>query len=129
MTIAQGTKNGTLYTTTDGCGLAVMAERKEDPNLWHQRFGHMSSQGLKCMQSRGKLPRLKSVEVDFCESCILGKHKRVSFKKAGRTPAKEKLELMHTDVWGPASISSIGGKQYFVTFIDDHSRKVWVYFL
>ncbi len=39
----------------------------------HQRFGHMSSQGLKCMQSRGKLPGLKSVEVDFCESYILGK--------------------------------------------------------
>jgi transposase InsO family protein len=24
---------------------------------------------------------------------------------------------------------SIGGKSFFVTFIDDHSRKVWVYFL
>jgi hypothetical protein len=129
MTIARGTKNETLYTTTDGCGLAAVAEGKEDPNLWHQKFGHMSSQGLKCLQSRGKLPRLKSVEVDFCESCILGKQKRVSFKKAGRAPAKEKLELVHTDVWGPASVSSIGGKQYFVTFIDDHSRKVWVYFL
>jgi ATP-binding cassette subfamily B (MDR/TAP) protein 1 len=75
MTIARGTKNETLYTTTDGCGLAAVAEGKEDPNLWHQRFGHMSSQGLKCMQSRGKLPGLKSVEVDFCESCILGKQK------------------------------------------------------
>ncbi len=38
MTIARGTKNGTLYTTTDGCGLAAVAEGKEDPNLWHQRF-------------------------------------------------------------------------------------------
>ncbi len=37
----------------------------------------------------------------------------MSFKKAGRAP----------------SVSSIGGKQYFVTFINDHSRKVWVYFL
>ncbi len=53
----------------------------------------------------------------------------MSFKTAGRAPAKEKLELVHTDVWGPASISSIRGKQYFVTFIDNHSRKVWVYFL
>ncbi len=67
MTIACGTKNGTLYTTTDGCGLAAVAEGKEDPNLWHQKFGHMSSQGLKCLQSRGKLLGLKSVEVDFCE--------------------------------------------------------------
>jgi len=81
------------------------------------------------MQLRGKLPGLKSVEVDFCESCILGKQKRVSFKKARRAPAKEKLELVHTDVWGPALLSLIGSKQYFVTFIDDHSRKVWVYFL
>ncbi len=84
---------------------------------------------MKCLQSKGKLPGLKSVEVDFRETCILGKQKRVSFKKAGKAPAKEKLELVHTDVWGPASVSSIGGKQYFVTFIDDHSRKVWVYFL
>jgi hypothetical protein len=30
---------------------------------------------------------------------------------------------------GPVIVSSIGGKSYFVTFIDDHSRKVWVYFL
>ncbi len=109
--------------------MAAVAKGKEDPNLWHQKFGHMSSQGLKCLQSRGKLPGLKSVEVDFCESCIFGKQKRVSFKKARRAPAKEKLELVHTDVWGLASVSSIGGKQYFVTFIDDHSRKVWVYFL
>jgi len=43
MTIAQGTKNETLYTTTDGCGLVAVAKGKEDPNLWHQRFGHMSS--------------------------------------------------------------------------------------
>jgi hypothetical protein len=49
MTIARGTKNETIYTNTDGCGLAAVAEGKEDPNLWHQRFGHMSSQGLKCM--------------------------------------------------------------------------------
>jgi len=129
MIIARGTKNGTPYTTTDGCGLATMAKGKEDPNLWHQKFGHMSSQGLKCLQSKGKLLGLKSVEVDFCENCILGKLKRVSFKKAGKAPAKEKLELVHTDIWGPASVSSIRGKQYFVTFIDDHSKKVWVYFL
>ena len=89
----------------------------------------MSSQGLKCLHSKSKLSNLKSVEVNFCESCVLGKQKRVSFKKTGKVPVKKKLELVHTDVWGPASVSSTGGKQYFDTFIDDHSRKVWVYFL
>ncbi|BBG97487.1 transposable element gene [Prunus dulcis] len=65
----------------------------------------------------------------MCEDCIFGKQKRVSFQTSGRTPKKERLELVHSDVWGPTTISSIGGKHYFVTFIDDHSRKVWVYFL
>ena len=39
------------------------------------------------------------------------------------------MELVHTDVWGPAKVSSFGGSLYFVTFIDDASRKLWVYFL
>lgn len=35
------------------------------------------------------------------------------------------LDLIHTDVCGP----SIGGSRYFVTFIDDHSRRIFVYFM
>ena len=47
----------------------------------------------------------------------------------GRTRAKEPLKLIHTDVCGPMSTNSIGGARYFVTFIDDNSRKTFVYFL
>ena len=36
---------------------------------------------------------------------------------------------MHTDVWGLAQLSSLGGFHYYVTFIYDATRKVWVYFL
>ena len=39
------------------------------------------------------------------------------------------LEMVHTDVWGPTPVSSLGGYRFYVTFIDDFSRKVWVYFL
>ncbi|KAL2248697.1 UNVERIFIED_CONTAM: Retrovirus-related Pol polyprotein from transposon TNT 1-94 [Sesamum indicum] len=55
--------------------------------------------------------------------------KRVSFLTTGRTPRKEKLELVHTDLWGPAPVSSLGGSTYYMTFVDDSTRKVWVYFL
>ncbi|GKE42917.1 retrovirus-related pol polyprotein from transposon TNT 1-94, partial [Tanacetum coccineum] len=41
----------------------------------------------------------------------------------------KRLELVHTDVYGPTSVASIGGSRYYVTFIDDSNRKVWVYFL
>ena len=49
LTIARGKKSGTLYITSYGFGLVVVAESKEDPNLWHQRLGHISSKGLKVM--------------------------------------------------------------------------------
>ena len=34
---------------------------------------------------------------------------------------------MHTDVWRPAQVSSLGGSCYYVTFIDDATRKTWIY--
>ena len=46
-----------------------------------------------------------------------------------KTLKVEKLELVHTDIWGKASGPSLRGSMYFVTFIDDSSKKVWVYFL
>ncbi|XP_075087872.1 putative mitochondrial protein AtMg00300 [Nicotiana tabacum] len=73
-----------------------------DTTLWHRRLGHMSEKGMKLLASKEKLPNLKHIELGLCEDCIYGKQKRVSFSKAGWTPKKEKLELVHTDVWGPA---------------------------
>ena len=93
-------------------------------SLWHCRLGHMSEKGMKVMLSKGKLPELKSVEHSLCESCIFGKQKRVSVSKSGREPKAAKLELVHTDVWGPSHVTSLGGSRYYVTFIDDSSRKV-----
>ena len=37
------------------------------------------------------------------------------------------LQLMHSDVCSPMLVQSMGGSIYFVPFIDDFSRKVWVY--
>ena len=60
---------------------------------------------------------------------VYEKQKRVSIVKPVKENKSEKLELVHTDVWGPAQVSSIGGSHYYVTFIDDATREVWVYFL
>ena len=89
----------------------------------------MSEKGMKVLLSKGKLPGLKAIDLKFCEDCVYGKAKRVSFKKTRRVPKTHLLELVHTDVWGPAQVSSLGGSRYFVSFIDDASRKLWVYFL
>jgi hypothetical protein len=38
------------------------------------------------------------------------------------------LQLIQTDVWGHA-LSSINNSKYYVSFVDDFSQYVWIYFL
>lgn len=57
--------------------------------------------------------------LEFCEHFILGKQKKVSFS-TGKHKTEEVLDYMHSDLWGSSKL---------FTFIDDFSRKVWVYFL
>ncbi len=37
--------------------------------------------------------------------------------------------MIHSDICGPMSIRALSCGKYFITFIDDHSRKTWIYFL
>ncbi|XP_062704663.1 uncharacterized protein LOC134286966 [Aedes albopictus] len=46
-----------------------------------------------------------------------------------RSRANELLELVHSDIGGPMEVSSLGGSRYYLTFTDDKSRKIWIYFL
>jgi hypothetical protein len=39
------------------------------------------------------------------------------------------LDLVHIDVCGTMSQASLSGHEYHITFIDDYSRKNWIYFL
>ena len=39
------------------------------------------------------------------------------------------LDLIHSDLCGPMSVVSLRGFEYYGAFIDDHSRKTWIYFL
>ena len=60
-------------------------------------------------------------------SIIYGRKSRVSFMRGGHERKKNLLELVHSDVFGHVNVKSLGGVSYFVTFIDDASRKVWAY--
>ena len=122
--MACGKEISTLYMTSSLRDAIVVAEANTDTSLWHYKLGHMSEKWMKMLQLKGKLPKLKSVDFNMCESCILGKQKKVSFLKTGRTSKVEKLELIHIDLWGPSPVASLGGSRYYITFIDDLSRKV-----
>ena len=96
--------------------------------LWHPRLGCMSERGLKILSDRKLLPSLKYSKLDFCKHCLFGKQSKQKFKTGNHT-SKGILDYIHSDVWGPSPTTSYGGSSYFVSFIDDFSRKVWVYML
>jgi transposase InsO family protein len=120
----------TLRTANLSQPYAQNASTMNETMVWHTRFGHLPFQSLSLLQKNSMvkgLPIFKE-QIPPCESCILGKHKRTSFPQSSNQ-AKQHLELVHTDLCGPMQTESIGGSFYFLTFIDDFSRKIWIYFL
>nr|GEZ28279.1 Gag-Pol polyprotein [Tanacetum cinerariifolium] len=53
------------------------------------------------------------------------KQHRLKFKTSN-SKSVYVLELVHSDVW-QAPVLSLAGAKYFVSFIDDYSRRCWVY--
>lgn len=63
--------------------------------------------------------------LDFCEECIKGKATRVKFARAlHRTNGI--LEYVHSDLWGSSMVPLNGGARYFISIIDDFTRRVWI---
>ena len=122
--LARGKKTGALYMTSSPRDTIAVADASTNTSLRHRRLCHISEKGMKMLLSKGKLPELKFIDFDMCDSCILGKQKNVNFLKTYRTLKAEKLELVHIDLWGPSSVASLEGSRYCITFIDDLSRKV-----
>jgi len=111
-------------------GQMYATERKSDDTvLWHRRLGHMSQKNLDLLVRKGLLDRKKVSVMEMCEDCVYGKAKRVSFSVATHD-TKDRLDYIHSDLWGAPSVPlSLGKCQYFISFIDDYTRKTWVYFL
>jgi transposase InsO family protein len=59
---------------------------------------------------------------------VLGNFTKTSFPNSD-TKSVGVLDLVHTDVCGPMSRVSLSGREYYLTFIDDYSRKTWIYFM
>ena len=57
---------------------------------------------------------------------VILQSKKDSFSLSA-SKSKNCFDLIHVDVWGPYSLSSIHGHKYFLTIVDDYSRYTWVF--
>jgi hypothetical protein len=99
--------------------------------LWHDQFGHLNYRPLQKLCNQKMVTGLSPISCrnGVCASCVLGKHHRDSFDKRASWHTSGPLHLVHSDLCGPLSSPSFSGCKYFLTFIDDFSRRTWVYFL
>ena len=95
------------------------------------RYGHLNFVGLKTLQQKDKVTSLPQITIpsQVCEECVVSKQHPSQFPQGKSWRAKSVLELIHSDICGLINPSSNGGKRYLITFIDDYTRKTWVYFL
>ncbi|CAL8995464.1 unnamed protein product, partial [Prunus brigantina] len=133
LVVMKGTRRNNLYflrgSTILGGAVSPKPPTRDSTNttrLWHMRLGHAGEKALQGLVKQGLLKGAKACKLEFREHCVLGKQTRVKFGIAIHH-TKGILDYVHTDVWGPSKNASWGGSHYFVSFVDDFSRRIWVY--
>ena len=98
--------------------------------LWHHRLGHIGEKGLKTLKNKNLVEGLEDCNLDFefCEHCIYGKQHRVSFYSSPHK-SSSLLDYIHLNLFGRVDVPSLSKSRYYVSFIDDYSRRAFVYFL
>lgn len=129
--VARGEKSSSFYWMHAKVSKDAVNAVENDGamELWHKRLGHMSEKGMAVLSKNEVIPGISGLHLQKCSHCFAGKQHRVSFKSSAPSRKPEVLDLVHTDVCGPMKTRSLGGASYFVTFIDDHSRKLWVFLM
>jgi hypothetical protein len=120
-------KNG-LYILPHNCLTQALLLVKVSKEKWHRRLGHPASPiVLRIVQDNNLVVDANVSPSVICHACQLGKAHQLPFSSSQHVSTTP-LQLIHTDVWGPA-LSSINNSKYYVSFVDDFSRYVWIYFL
>jgi hypothetical protein len=95
---------------------------------WHNRLGHPSHDIVHHVITKNNLPysQVDSSSPLVCDVCASAQAHQLPYSVSSYSSAP--LELVYSDVWGP-TIDSFGRKQYYISFIDDYSKFIWIYLL
>jgi histone deacetylase 1/2 len=117
-----------LYRLESPRASQVFSGVRTSSSQWHARFGHPATPIVRHILHRHELPSLPSnKDPAVCDACQQGKSHQLSFSSSSRE-VKNPLEIVFSDVWGPADVS-VSGHKYYVSFIDAYSRFTWLYLI
>jgi transposase InsO family protein len=100
--------------------------------LWHRRLGHVGMKQLNKLIKHDLVRGLKDVTFEkdkLCSACQAGKQVGNTHPKKSIMSTSKAFELLHMDLFGPTTYTSIGGNKYGFVIVDDFTRYTWVFFL
>ena len=89
--------------------------------LWNRRLAHLRKASI-------GLSKFGDQHSGVCHECALGKNDKRLFWSSD-SKAKGSLDLIQSNLCASMSVDTLNGFSQFFTFIDDYSRKTWIYFL
>ena len=98
---------------------SVQKVNEESKLIWHRRLGHFYHQNIE------KYLDLHNIKEPICVDCKIVKMKRRPHNKNVEKSTR-KLEVIHSDIIGPLN-ESINGHKFILTFIDEATRKSWLF--
>lgn len=110
--------------------VACLVTSNQDSYVWHQRLGHLSLPSIKRLNQMHAWNKIVPEDARENYMHILLRRQAYPFiVQGGGNRATQTLELIHSNLCGPMENKSLGNSRYFITFIGDFSRKVFVYFM
>ncbi|XP_070672688.1 retrovirus-related Pol polyprotein from transposon RE1 isoform X1 [Malus domestica] len=114
---------GSIHSSPPSAFLSIKAPVK----VWHKRLGHPSSSIFRRVLSINNLALQGKQTVDFfCSDCALAKNHKLPFGVTSSSTTQS-LQLLHCDLWGPASVTSNSGFKYYLLLVDDFSKYSWFF--
>jgi hypothetical protein len=97
--------------------------------LWHMRYGHLNFRSLSQLGSKELVYGLPVFEncARACEMCLKGKQSRSPFVSDLPMRSHSPLGVVHSDICGPFENATLAGNKYFITFVDEFTRMIWLY--
>jgi transposase InsO family protein len=130
----RGVVIGTIPATSNGlykvdrayvAAAAAMLERADMLTL-HRRLGHIAPDTIRALIKSGAVEGIQLIDDGsalICDSCEHAKTTRKPVRKERDGPLADAFGAeVHSDLWGPSPVPSLGGRKYYVTFTDDHTR-------
>lgn len=113
----------------------TLSSFRTDYEIWHQRLGHigkskfMDLKNKQMIEDVGLIDQIMPTD-SLCEACIKGKQTRLPFNKhKDKDYVKRPLFMIHSDLCGPITPSTVNDRNYYVLFVDQFTHYCVTYLI